>query len=50
MSLELVPKKTAESNKVGLGRQEPNHSPWLPPPVGRFEFSWNPITLFVRNK
>ena len=42
-----MPKVLADSNKVGIGRSEPNHSPWLPPPVGRFEFSWNPITLFV---
>lgn len=47
VSLELVPKENAESSKVGKGREEPNHSPWLPPPIGRFQWALNPITLFV---
>ena len=44
-SLEILPKWRAELNKVGLGRNEPNVSPYLPPPVGRFQWSWNPINL-----
>ncbi len=32
---------------VGKGREEPNHSPWLPPPIGRFEWTWNPTYLLV---
>ena len=55
MTMELVPatqyhklyNDRAKSNPVGKGRSDPNHSPWCPPPVGRFEWSWNPITLFV---
>lgn len=47
LSFELVPKSIAKTNPVGLGRSEPNNSPWLPPPVGRFEWSWNPFKLFV---
>ena len=45
--MELVPKTVVKENPVGLGRSEPNHSPWLPPPIGRFEWSANPLTLFV---
>ena len=36
----------AEANKVGEARQEPNHSPFLPPPVGRLSFSLNPWKMF----
>lgn len=48
MTMELVPMTQCKANPVGKGRSEPNHSPWCPPPVGRFELSWNPITLFFR--
>ena len=44
-SLDILPKWRADLNKVGLGRNEPNVSPYLAPPVGRFQWSWNPITL-----
>ena len=30
---------------VGIGHEEPNSNPFLPPPVGRFQFSWNPFVL-----
>ena len=42
-SLELLPQWKAEICKVGVGRSEPNVAPYLPPPVGRFEFSLNPF-------
>ena len=45
-SLEILPMWKAELNPVGLGRKEPNHAPYLPPPVGRFQWSWNPFKLF----
>ena len=45
-SLEILPMWKAEANKVGLGRKEPNYAPYLPPPVGRFQWSWNPLKLF----
>ena len=35
----------AEKNKVGDARQEPNHSPFLPPPVGRLSLSLNPFKM-----
>ena len=47
ISLSVTPIETALANPVGYGRSEPNHSPYLPPPVGRISFSLNPFTLFV---
>lgn len=44
-SLEFLPQWKAEISKVGLGRSEPNVAPYLPPPVGRFEFSLNPFKM-----
>ena len=45
LSVEVLPKWKAEITKVGKGRSEPNVSPYLPPPVGRFEFSLNPFKM-----
>jgi hypothetical protein len=39
--------KMAEACKVGKGRSEPNINPYLPSPVGRMQWSWNPYTLIV---
>ena len=44
-SLEILPMWKAELNKVGKGRKDPNVAPYLPPPVGRFQWSLNPFTL-----
>ena len=44
-SLEILPMWKAELNKVGIGRKEPNRSPYLPPPVGRFQWSLNPFKM-----
>ena len=44
-SLEILPMWKAELNKVGKGRKDPNVSPYLPPPVGRFQWSLNPFKL-----
>ena len=44
-SLEILPQWKADLNKVGKGRDEPNLDPYLPPPVGRFEFSLNPFKM-----
>ena len=44
-SLEILPQWKADLNKVGKGREEPNLDPYLPPPVGRFEWSLNPFKL-----
>ena len=45
-SLEILPMWKAEATPVGLGRKEPNYAPYLPPPVGRFQWSWNPFKMF----
>jgi hypothetical protein len=47
IGLSVHPGEMAKSNPVGQGRTEPNHSPFLPPPVGRLSFSLNPIAMFV---
>ena len=44
-SLEILPKAMAEIEKVGKGRDDPNINPYLPPPVGRFEWTLNPFKL-----
>ena len=44
-SLEILPMWKAELMMVGKGRKEPNQYPYLPPPVGRFQWTFNPIKL-----
>lgn len=48
ISINVTPGDLAKANPVGNGRTEPNHSPFLPPPVGRISFSLNPFTMLVR--
>ena len=43
--LRVVPRGFAEMNKVGPARSDPNVEPNLPPPVGRFKLSLNPISM-----
>ena len=38
----------ADSEPVGIGRSEPNHSPHCPEPSGRFKWTINPWELFVK--
>jgi len=44
-SVQIWPKDKAVVMNVGSARSEPNTNPFLPPPVGRFKFSWNPFVL-----
>jgi len=44
-SVEILPKEMADADPVGKGRSEPNHSPFLPPPTGRLQFSINPFRM-----
>jgi hypothetical protein len=44
--VDIYPKKVAVANKVGAAREEPNANPFLPPPVGRLQFSLNPWKMF----
>ena len=45
ISFELVPEARARAVPVGEGRDKPNMNPYLPPPTGRFELSWNPLKI-----
>ena len=47
LSIEILTEEEAKIRPVGLGRGNPNQDPYLPEPIGRFEFSWNPIKLLV---
>jgi hypothetical protein len=47
LSFEVLPEWKAKISEVGKGRDEPNINPYLPPPVGRFEWSLNPFKLLV---
>jgi len=44
-SIQLWPKEKALVMSVGAARNEPNTNPYLPPPVGRLKWSWNPFVL-----
>ena len=46
MRMDIVTTEYGEKNPVGSGRDEPNHEPYLPPPVGRISFSLNPCTMY----
>ena len=46
IQVDIYPKAMAVQNKVGEARQEPNHSPFLPPPIGRISFTMNPLKMF----
>ena len=45
IQIDIVPKEQADSYPNGEGRSDPNHSPFLPPPVGRIQWSLNPWTM-----
>lgn len=46
ISVDVFPMEKAIANEVGHARQEPNHSPFCPPPVGRISFTLNPFKMF----
>ncbi len=47
IDLRVMPKEIAKKREVGTGRENPNMEPYLPPPVGRIEFSLNPFKMLV---
>ncbi len=47
IDLRVMPKEVAKKREVGTGRENPNMEPYLPPPVGRIEFSLNPFKMLV---
>ena len=44
--MDVLPKELADRNPVGKARKEPNHSPFLPRPEGRFQLTLNPLKLY----
>lgn len=49
IGISVIPGIMANANPVGKGRSDPNHSPFLSPPVGRLTFSLNPFSMLVSN-
>jgi len=47
VQVDVLPADLADKNAVGRARQEPNHSPFLPQPEGRFELSLNPLKMYA---
>lgn len=45
VSINIMPQDYADKNAVGKARDTPNHSPHLPQPEGRLEFSLNPFKM-----
>merc|ERR1711871_709362 len=45
ISLQIWPKEKAIALPSGAARNDPNTNPFLPPPVGRLKWSWNPFVL-----
>jgi len=48
IDLRIMPIAVAKSKEVGDGRENPNMEPYLPPPVGRIEFSLNPFKMLAQ--
>jgi hypothetical protein len=44
--IDITTMESAEKNKVGSAREDPNIEPFLPPPVGRLHFSFNPCDMY----
>ena len=47
IDLRIVPMEQVKSKPVGPGRENPNMEPFLPPPIGRIQFSLNPCKMLV---
>jgi hypothetical protein len=57
VQMSIMPKDQSDAYQVGEARTDPNHSPFLPPPIGRIVWSLNPWTMLnqciapaIRNK
>ena len=48
VQIDTIPKKLADSYRNAEGRAEPNHSPFLPPPIGRMQWSLNPFAMLTQ--
>ena len=47
IDLRILPGAAAKATEVGKARTEPNMEPYLPPPVGRLQFSLNPFAMLA---
>ena len=47
LDLRIVPEVLAKAKPLGAARENPNMEPYLPPPIGRIEFSLNPFKMLV---
>jgi len=47
IDLRIVPIALVKAKPVGPGRENPNMEPYLPPPIGRIQFSLNPCKMLV---
>ena len=45
ISISIVPEVESINRPVGTGQDAPNVNPYLPPPFGRFTFTFNPFSL-----
>ena len=48
VDLRILPGAAAKATEVGKARTEPNMEPYLPPPVGRLQFSLNPFSMLAQ--
>ena len=48
IDLRIFPMALAAKKPLGLARENPNMEPYLPPPVGRIEFSLNPFKMLAQ--
>lgn len=48
IDLRIMPLDIAKKREVGKGRENPNMEPYLPPPVGRIQFSLNPFKMLAQ--
>ena len=47
LDIKILPEQMAKAAPVGAARSEPNLDPYLMPPVGRIEFTANPLKMLV---
>jgi len=47
ITVDCLTRAEADLLPAGVGRGNPNQNPFLPDPVGRWKFSWNPYTLLL---
>jgi len=44
--IDITTMEFAEKTKIGSAREDPNIEPYLPPPIGRLSFSFNPCDMY----